>query len=146
MVNFGGFKNFFPKGQQIFNSCQMFLSLFAIASSTPTVHFFEFVIFCMLFHPFYFKLCYQSLSKRIICVPSADLDEFADYKKLLAGSTSAGRLLILRMAKRPVPAFVHVDDIDSDGEDAPLRSIADKLVVSRSRKSQDVVNVHEGGH
>ena len=78
VVNFGSCKVFFLKGQQMFNSSQMFLSLFANASSTPTVHFHDFAIFCMLFRPFYFKLCHISLSKRIICVPSADFDEFAD--------------------------------------------------------------------
>ena len=110
-VNFGSFKVVISKGQQMFNSSQMFLLLFANASSTPIFHFYDFAIFCMFFHPFPFKLCFISLSKRIICVPSADLDEFADLYKHLAGSTSAGRLIIPRMAKQP--AFVHVDDIDS---------------------------------
>ena len=138
-VNFGGIRNFSAMGQQMFNSSQMFLSLFANVSSFPNAYDHNIAVSCMLFYPLPFKLRFLSLIKRISCVPSADFDEFA-VLKLLAGVLSAGRLIIPRMAKRSVPAFVHVDDIDSDGEDAPLRSIADKLVVSRSRKSQDVVN------
>ena len=116
-VNFGGIKNFCTMGQQMFNSSQMFLSLFANVSSFPTAYDHNIAVSCMLFYPLPFKLCSISLIKRISCVPSADFDEFA-VSKLLAGVLSAGRLAIPRMAKQSVPAFVHADNINSDGEDA----------------------------
>ena len=82
-VNFGSLKVVISKGQQMSNSSQMFLSLFANVSSFPSAYDHNIAVSCMLFYPLPFKLCFISLIKRISCVPSANFDEFA-VSKLLA--------------------------------------------------------------